>query len=591
MRSISFRFISIFVVLVLVTTVVFGALFVRFFYKYDLEVIADRVDGLSELIIPRLQEYDDFDAKKEDIASYIGLQSAMGFREQIFIINKDKVIATGSAETSPYAEDLLDTKLLILGESGSTKSKIVTTVFRGETIRSYDKVYPILKNDIQLGILYIKYDLKDLDESSYHSMRIIVQSLAISLALSLILAVFISRSITKPINEVTKQASKMAMGNFNDKLVVKSDDEIGELSVMFNYMADKLSMSIDETYKEKNKMEAIVNNIGDALIAVDNEARIIHINPAAEMMLYKLDLYKRFSYSELSQGFPKEISFDSLIKLKNPGEFRYRLEADDYCYEVRCEYFYDERGSREGFIVLFQDVTKEAALENMRRDFIANVSHELKTPITSIQSYSETMLYSPDIDKETSKNFLSVINEEAARMGRLVNDLLQLSGIDAGKVDLKLDYYNWNTFIRRVASKLKVRFEERNIKFTFIEEDPHISGKFDYDRMEQVMNNLLTNAVKYNVDGGEVIVKLKQDEKYVYISVKDTGIGIDKKHISHLFNRFYRVEKSRERKMGGSGLGLAIVKQMLELHSADIELESELGKGTEFRIRFPKSLG
>lgn len=588
MRSISFRFIVIFVVLVLVTTVVFGALFVRFFYRYDLDVIANRVDSLSELIIPRLLKYDNFDKQRDDIASYIELQGAVGFSEQIFVLSKNKIIATGSVGMEAYADNFLDTNLLLIGESGESYQKISTIKLGSETVRSYDKVYPVIKNDVQLGLLYIKYDLKDLDASSSHSIRIIVQSLAISLSLSLFLALFIGRSITKPINDVTRQASKMAMGNFNDKLIIKSDDEIGKLSGMFNYMADKLSMSIDETYKEKNKMEAIVNNIGDGLIAVDNEAKIIHINPAAENMIYKLNMYKRFSYKELSEGLPKELGFDFLMNMEKSEEFRYRLQSETYCYEVRCEFFYDERGRREGFILLFQDITKEFALENMRRDFIANVSHELKTPITSIKSYSETMLDSPDIDSETTHSFLSVINEEAGRMGRLVNDLLQLSGMDAGKVVLNPGIYEWNTLINRVVSKLKVRFNEKNIKFILSETPENIRGRFDYDRMEQIMTNLITNAIKYNVEGGKVHVALSENEKYTFVSVSDTGIGISEENIQHLFKRFYRVEKSRERKLGGSGLGLSIVKQLLDLHSADIEVKSKPGEGTEFKVRLPK---
>lgn len=588
MRSISFRFIIIFVILVLVTAVIFGALFMRFLHKYDLDVITGRVDGLSRLIIPKLKKYDDLNAAKEDISTYIELQSSLGFGQQIFVISKNEIIATASASSGKFAEDILDKELLIKGETGQVASKINVFPSSNRSGRSFDKIYPVVKNSIQLGCLYIKYDLKDADASSENSIRIIVESLALSLSLSLILAVFIGTSITKPINQVTKQASKMAFGNFNDKLIVRSDDEIGKLSNTFNYMADRLSSSLDDLYREKNKMEAIVNNIGDGIIAVDHDGKIIHINPQAEIMLFNLDMYKSFNYQDLAKGFDNELSFDSLINMARPDDFKTHLAQDGYYYNVRLEHFYDERGKREGFILVFQDVTKEASLENMRRDFIANVSHELKTPITSIKSYSETMIETKDIDEDTRNSFLAVINTEADRMGRLVNDLLQLSSMDSGKVELFLESYTWNSLVTNVVGKLRVQLDKKQLTLKVNESRADIVSAFDYDRMEQVITNLITNSIKYTKEGGVISVSLSDDDKNVYVSVKDSGIGIAPEHLEHLFSRFYRVDKSRERARGGSGLGLSIVKQMLDLHSADIEVQSVPNEGTEFSVRIPK---
>ncbi len=587
MRSLSSRFISIFIVLVLVTTLIFGALFVRFVKKYDIELVVSRVDHLAELILPKLTQYDDLSKNSEFIDEYIGLQSQMGFREQIFVVSKNNIVASSSSNRLARSEDILDTELIILSESGEEQSKICSVKSNGNKFRTYDKAFPIEKNNKIIGVLYIKYDLEDIDKSSSHSIKIIIQSLILSLGFSLILAIFIAGSVTKPINKLTKMASEIAMGNFDEKIIIKSDDEIGKLSSMFNHMAQKLSMSIDETQREKNKMETIVNNIVDGIIAVDCNGEILHMNPSAKTMIMQLSIDPDIRYKKLSKDFPDSLSFENLIKLENEHDFREILNAEFYSYEARCEHFYDERGNMIGFILIFQDITKEVQLENMRRDFIANVSHELKTPITSIKSYSETMIDADGLDQDTSKSFLSVINSEADRMSALVNDLLQLSSLDAGKVELDVSTYTWNIFLKNILTRFEVHFNKKGISCEFIEEDKDVLGEFDYDKMEQVINNLITNSIKYSEKGGQVIIRLKRDASYAIVSVEDNGIGISEDDIDKLFNRFYRVEKSRQRKAGGSGLGLSIAKHILDLHSAEIEVKSKIKEGSIFTIKVP----
>lgn len=589
MRSISLRFIVIFVVLVMVNAVIFGVLFVRFYNDYDLGVVSHRVDALSELIIPKLESYDDFFYYQDEIAEYIELQASFGFREQVFVVAKNKIIATGAKLRSKDAEDILDAGLLIEGEAGRASSKIVNSKSPYESLRSYDKVYPVVKNNLQLGALYIKYDLKDLDISAANSVRIMISALLVSLTFSLIIAIFIGKGITKPINELTRQASKIANGNFDDRLVIRSDDEIGKLSGMFNYMAGKLSLSLNEIFTEKTKLEAIVNSMADALIAVSSRGEVLHINPAAKTMLRYMNIDEKYYYREIAESFPYELSFPYLIGLKKYKDFSFSYSFGDYIFDVKVEKFFDEKGYLNGFVMVFHDMTQERNLDNMRKDFIANVSHELKTPITIIKSYAETLLEDTngEINRELRQNFLKVMDAEAARMNNIVSDLLQLSSLDSGKLQLNKEYHEWNLFISNVISKFK--FQKEDVDIDFISSEEGVYSDFDYGRIEQVFINLITNSVKYSDEKPHIIIDLKEEADDVVIKLKDNGIGIEEKHLDKIFNRFYRVEKSRGRDLGGSGLGLSIVKHIIELHGATIGIESELGKGTTFTIRMPKS--
>ncbi len=587
MRSLSSRFIAIFVILVLVTTLIFGALFSKFLYEYDIAEVEKRVDRLAEILIPKLNTYDDFNKFSPEISSNIKMQSDMGFSEQIFIVSKNKIIASSSSSVSSTVNDVLDSNLLIMSELGESSSKIRSNKIDGSDFRTFDKVFSIEKNGKLLGSLYIKYNLENLDESSENSFMIMAQSLFISLGFSLILAVVIASSITRPINKLTNMAAEISLGNFNEKIEIESEDEIGKLSSMFNHMAEKLFISLDETYREKNKMEAILNNIVDGIIAVNDDGEVLHINPSAKNMLSKLSVYNTTRYKDLSQFFPESLSFEQLISLKNSSEFRENIESGRSFYEARCENFYDERGRKKGFILVFQDITKELKLENMRRDFIANVSHELKTPITSVKSYSETMLELDEIDVETSKYFLSVINTEADRMSALVNDLLQLSALDAGKIEIQYEESSLNKMLENILIRFNMQFKKQEMTYELIMPEKELIAEIDYYKIEQVFTNLITNSIKYSEQGGKLIVSLTKDSSDAIISFKDDGIGIPKEDIDKLFNRFYRVEKSRQRKAGGSGLGLSIVKQILDLHRASITVESELGVGSNFIVRLP----
>ncbi len=563
--------------------VVFGSLIISFTRNYELKVVEEKLDYISEYFVPELEKYSSFEKEKSNINELLKNLSKLGFKEQVFVVEKNKIIATTSHKKTAYAEDVLDIGLLIEAESGKLASKVLKTSTSDYSISSFDKVYPVYNNSVMIGYIYLKYDLSDVEEKTDNSVIMIIKSLVVALFITVILSVITASSIVNPIKNITKKASEFAKGNFDQKIEVKSDDEIGELSETFNYMAETLSMSLEDLSNEKNKLEVIVNTMADGLIAVDNNREIILINPMAKKFLSKLDIYDYSSYDDISRNLPENLKFERVV---GSDEIIAQIEGDQYLFLVRGEILRGEDNEILGFILVFQDSTKEHRLEKMRREFVANVSHELKTPITSIKSYSETLIENDKIDREIVSNFLGVINSEADRMGRLVNDLLELSNYDSDIVKLEYGNYSVTDLLKSIVNKLHIRLKDKNIDCKVIS-DENIFADFDYDRMEQVFVNIIVNSIKYTEEGGQIDISVVKTDEDVVVSVADNGIGIDDIHIENLFTRFYRVDKARERSRGGSGLGLSIVKQILDLHHGSVSCESTVGVGTTMQITIP----
>ncbi len=563
--------------------VVFGSLIVRLTRNYELNVVEEKLDYISEYFLPKLEQYSNFEEEKNSINELLNNLSTVGFKEQIFVVQKNRIIASTSHKKPAFAEDVLNLELLIEAENGNTVSKVVKTVSENYSISSFDKVYPVYKNSVMLGYIYLKYDLSDVEEKTKNSVFMIIKSLAVALSITLFLSVITASSIVNPIKNITKKATKFAGGDFDQRIDVKSNDEIGELSSTFNYMADTLSSSLEDLSNEKNKLEVVVNTMADGLIAVDNNREIMLINPTAKRFLSKLGIYDYKLYDDIAENLPKDLKFEHIVGNK---DIKVEIEGENYLFLVRGETLYGEYLEILGFILVFQDSTKEHRLEKMRREFVANVSHELKTPITSIKSYSETLLENDKIDKDIVLNFLGVINSEATRMGRLVNDLLELSNYDSDIVNLEYGRYSVTDLLKSIVNKLQIRLRDKNIDCKIVC-DEDIVAEFDYDRMEQVFVNIVVNAIKYTEEEGIINIYISKTPKEAVVTVEDNGIGIAEEHIDNLFNRFYRVDKARERSRGGSGLGLSIVSQILELHRGSVVCESEVNVGTKMHIRFP----
>lgn len=587
-KSIRWKFILIFILLVLIAIVTSGVFIINFVDQYTEKDVEARLDGLSELMLPSLESYEDLSKSKPEVSSLVASHKGLGFKEEIFVVNRSRIIATSTKNNDRQAEEVLDFSLLVAGLKEQIASNTITIPLDSGPIRAMDKVYPIINQNGLQGLLYLRYDLKDSDELIHWIKVFILQSTVIALSITIVLSFIISRSITGPINDVTDKAYKMARGDFDQYVEVKSDDEIGKLAEMFNHLTRKLKLSMNEISREKNKLEAIVNNMADGLIAVTKSHEVLHINQMALSILNTHAINITKDYETLCEFLPESLNFNNLVTNHPSWSGSELIQLQDATYRVRIEPFFNELGKKEGLILVFQDITEHERLESMRKEFVANVSHELKTPLTSIKSYTETLLNGAADDVEIRDQFLQVIEAEADRMSRLVRDLLQLSNYDANRFDFNFVDHDWVMLMELVLKKMDLQIKAKRHDVKLISDSKVLRSSFDYDRMEQVVVNLVSNAVKYTPDGGRIRLFLTEDATSCTLKVMDTGDGIDQEHLHQLFDRFYRVDKARSRDQGGTGLGLAIAKEIIERHSGHISINSEIGKGTTVTMTIPK---
>lgn len=441
-----------------------------------------------------------------------------------------------------------------------------------------DFAKPIIIDGKVKYILYIKQNKQAIEDVVLGLKKVIFYSVFCSFLISLVLAYLVSKAITIPIYQLTNNAQKMASGNFEQIVSNNSDDEIGKLTDTFNYMAKELKRTLNEISSEKSKIETLLLHMNDGVIAFSNEGTIIHANPAAVKMLGITSNDETFTtiFSRLNIN----VSLEKIIYLQEWTNINQQVNFNNKYLKIFFAPFKDESNKVNGVICVAQDITEQEKLENMRREFVANVSHELKTPLTSIRSYSETML-EDELDPEMRKSFMQVINTEANRMARLVSDLLQLSRLDFKQDKWNKQYFDVAKLVKEISQRmdLEAKKKKQNLECLITSEVPQVYA--DKDGIEQVILNIISNAIKYTQEEGKINVYVGFIHDSAYIKVIDTGIGIPSEDLERVFERFYRVDKARSREMGGTGLGLAIAKEIVEANDGTIKLNSEYGKGTE----------
>ena len=475
--------------------------------------------------------------------------------------------------------DIEITDNIILAMSGNNGNKVL------EENDYFDYAKPVIMQGEVKYICYLKQSKDTINEIIGSLKRSIVYVVLVALVVSILVSYIVSRAITIPVHKLTKSAEKMANGDFTQIKEPESGDEISLLANKFNYMGNRLKNTLSEISQEKGKLETLLQNMSDGVIAFDASGLLIHANPSAQKMLNISGENLRFEDIFRELGF--DISFEDVMKAENGTFSGQKIEINGkYLNLLIAKVMNSEENNNYGAIVVIQDVTEQEKLEIMRKEFVANVSHELKTPITSIRGYSETLLdSSDDIDRETAKKFLGVINEEAERMSRLVSDLLKLS-----KMDLKNDSENRTNFdvvklARQCVDKIYIEADKKHQEMVLFNDSDEIIKAFANESdIEQVILNILSNAIKYTPENGKIGIKIEKITDGAEITVKDNGIGIPKEDLPRVFERFYRVDKARSRDMGGTGLGLAIAKTMVESNGGTITIDSEQNVGTEVKI-------
>ena len=437
-------------------------------------------------------------------------------------------------------------------------------------------------------VVYAQMNASSMQASLAQTTRTIIVAVFLALVLAILMAYIFSKTITEPIRQLTAKAKLFASGDLKQTVEVLSEDEIGQLSESFNYLASELNKTIGETFREKNKLEAILHNMTDGVISFDKNGEISHANTVAAEMLevdkldFTLDMFTRKYDLELDE--PSDNDEDG-----RAVQLQYTFPVGEKYINAGFSPYFNESEEIEGIVVVLQDITKQKKLDDMRKEFVANVSHEMRTPLTTIKSYTETLMYGAIDEKDIAMDFLSIINTEADRMSFLVRDLLQLSRFDNKQVKFKFTKVYINELISENVRQNKIHAENKHqnlILELYPDDDAYVVA--DRDRVNQVINNITTNAIKYSPENATVKIYVTEDKNYYKINVSDTGMGISKEDLPRIFERFYRVDKARSRAMGGTGLGLAIAKEIMEGHDGKLTAESEVGKGTTMTMWFLK---
>ncbi|MGI6328057.1 MAG: ATP-binding protein [Dethiobacteria bacterium] len=455
--------------------------------------------------------------------------------------------------------------------------------------RYYLIALPIKSTSSVVGVVILRGSLEHIYLTLREIKLMLITGWLVVLGIAVVIGFLLARTITSPIREVTSRAAAMAGGDFSQLIEVRSQDEIGELGKMFNFLTIRLQDTLKEISTEKNKVEAILNYMTDGIVALNREGKAIHLNPAARQLLKR-------SGNRVELGLPGEEILGNLI---NPEELPQLLQqTSPSIKEVQMGdeegktlqvYFapFKEDGNPQGMLVVLHDVTRERILSRLQQEFVANVSHELRTPLTTIKNYVETLLNGAQDDPGVRLRFLEVVDKETDRMVKLVKDLLVLSQMDYHETNWLREKSDVISLIAEVLAQVELECRSKGIDLHDYLPRRKVMVLLNKDKIRQVLLNLIDNAIKYTPEGGEIKVSILTKYNFVWVTVKDTGIGIPGKEVDRVFERFFRVDKTRSRDSGGTGLGLPIAKQIVEAHGGSIYLKSELEKGTEVTFSLP----
>lgn len=431
-------------------------------------------------------------------------------------------------------------------------------------------------------IIYIQTDISLVMQKAEGTTLTILLASVIALVFATVIGFVFADTITKPIITLTKKAKEMARGKLDVAAPVKSGDEIGQLTRNFNFMAAELNSTMSAITSEKNKLETLLHNMTDGVLAFDARGNVIHANAASKEMLGLAA--GELTLAEIERLFDVRVDTESMLESGEPLSASTAV-AKKYIAASFAPYT-DVSGRAEGIVAVLQDLTAQKALDDMRKEFVANVSHEIRTPLTTIKSYAETLLGGALDDKHAAGGFLQTIDREADRMALLVTDLLQLSSLDNKKLVMKLEDVDIVALAEVNVEHVKVLADNKKQRIVYRKPADSLTVTADKDRATQVITNILSNAVKYSPENTEIRVEIQETKGFAAVSIEDDGIGIPPEDLRRIFERFYRVDKARSRSMGGTGLGLAIAKELIEAMHGYILAESAPGEGTRMTVYF-----
>jgi len=495
-----------------------------------------------------------------------------------------------SDTTNDYLED---TDQLLLENHADLKEVAIDGNFYNERMQVNDN------NDSELivigqpmqedGMIFIFQSLDVINETKAETTKIVFVAAAIAIVLTTVFAFFLSTRITSPLIQMKRASVKLAKGEFTTKLPVVTNDEIGDLARAFNKMGKDLQFNIHALRQEKEQLSSIVNSMADGVITLTRDSEIIVSNPPAKQFIEDWRFNNDLAM-EAEEQLPSELKYMLDEVIQGEQEVIRELSIQGRSWVMIMTPLHDRTFVR-GAVVVIRDMTEERQVDKLRKDFISNVSHELRTPISLMQGYSEAIMDDIAASTEEKNELAQIIHEESLRMSRLVNELLDISRMESGHIELNIEPVNINEFMDRIYKKFYNMAEENHIELKLTKEIESNMIKMDSDRIEQVMTNLIDNAITHTSEEGYVHIYARSTEKQLYVEVEDNGSGIPEKDLSFIFERFYKADKARTRhkQKQGTGLGLGIAKHLVNAHDGTISVKSKVDEGTAFSFKIPQT--
>ncbi|EHT8224472.1 cell wall metabolism sensor histidine kinase WalK [Staphylococcus pseudintermedius] len=591
-QSLHTKLVIVYVLLIIIGMQIIGLYFTNSLEKEMTETFKTNISQNAKQIELGIEKIyadgNDSGNTQKDIQNLLNEYANRNEMIEIRFIDKDQIIIATSKQSNrtiinQKANDSSIQKALLLGQENS--DTVLKDYGEGKQ-RVWIKNMPVVTGDGMIGDIYIESNINQVYDQLSNINQIFIVGTGISLIITVILGFFIARTITKPITDMRNQTVEMSKGNYTQRVKIYGNDEIGELALAFNNLSKRVQEAQANTESEKRRLDSVITHMSDGVIATDRRGRVRIINDMALKMLGKskeevsghfifdvLDLQDEFSLEELNENN------DSVLIDIN--------EEEGIIARVNFSTIVQDTGFVTGYIAVLHDVTEQQQIERERREFVANVSHELRTPLTSMNSYIEALEEGAWRDESIAPQFLSVTREETERMIRLVNDLLHLSKMDNETETITKEIVDFNMFINKIINRHEMAAKDT----TFVRDIPRetIFTEVDPDKMTQVFDNVITNAMKYSRGEKRVEFHVKHNPVHsrLTIRIKDNGIGIPINKVDKIFDRFFRVDKARTRKMGGTGLGLAISKEIVEAHNGRIWANSVEGQGTSIFITLP----
>ena len=597
-QSIKFKIALVFALMLMLTLECVGAVFVRQLEHQNLNTFKQTIElpsyvdnSLSEQLVNT--NHKKANQKIRKILAEVNNNNI----SEIRVIDSQGVVRGTSNFDNRNMIGQKTTEQMVKATLVNNRSHTENVYDNSNHTRYYVNIIPLVDNSNNnvVGVVYLRASLESV-YSNINSITLIYLSAAlITIVIGLLLAIIISQEITRPIEEMRKQTLRIARGDFSGQVRVMGNDELGQLAGAVNNLSVRVEEAQESSDSERRRLDSVLSHMSDGVLATDRRGNVTIVNNMALQLLGVehddeligksiidvLDIRHDYTVRQLVNSEQKEMILD----MSNSGS---NLILNAYFSPIQRE-----SGFVSGLVCVLHDVTSQQKEEQERKEFVSNVSHELRTPLTSVKSYVEALSDGAWQDKEIAPQFLKVVQDETERMIRMINDLLSLSRMDAGTTKLNLEYVNINELFNYILNRfdmiIKKGEDPKKKKYTierfFTKKDLWV--EIDTDKFTQVIDNIMNNAIKYSPDGGVITARLLETHNHVIMSISDQGLGIPRKDLSHIFDRFFRVDKARSRKQGGTGLGLAISKEVVNMLGGQIWVDSVEGKGSTFYISLP----